>query len=207
MKRTICAALLAAVSTLALAAPPGYQEFSLAENSIRGYFQQKSQVHRAAEDNFRPYGTAGYWVSLGSSPDSKFSLAGGLKIEDHYGFEFGAVFNGDFKNSEISKNEIGHANYTRLGTRQVGESLGLDVLYFKRLSRRMQVAAGVGLYFEDRRTVVRSNTTGLLFTAGKSEGYVPAVSVLAQYQIDPVNFVGVGAHSVRGVVLQLGRRF
>ncbi len=136
------------------------------------------------------------WISGGV----KDYFAGSIGLrQNNFGLELGCCFN-----SEISKNDFldypcPHYDYTVIGNKRVGNTLGIDLLYFYSPNNYIfSVYGGIGVYAEDQSKIVRSNATGWLYRNDRDSKFHFPFSVGIKYLFDKKYEMGLGYHTLRG---------
>jgi hypothetical protein len=140
--------------------------------------------------------SAQLWISGGVNDCFTGSL--GFR-QNNFGLEVGCCFN-----SEISKNDFldypcPHGYYTVIGNKRVGNTLGIDLLYFYSPNNYIfSVYGGIGVYAEGQIEIVRSNATGWLYRNGCDSKFYFPFSVGIKYLFDKKYEMGLGYHTLRG---------
>ena len=150
-----------------------------------------------------------WWLALGSAPSSEgggTSLAVGFKGSKNFGFEIGGVFNTQFS-SDVLDYPVPHSNYTDLGTKRTGTTLGVDGLYFLGDSETVRPYVGAGVYYSPRKDVAQSNVTGWYYNQGNQSSTFLSGELGIQVLTSEGYTFGAGFHSVRGANISFGKRF
>ena len=149
--------------------------------------------------------SADVWL-LGGSSDGEGSILAAA-TGDRWGFGVGGVFNGDYSESEILDYPIPHSSYFDLGEQQVGGLVSLDVLYELLPSDYGSIWVSGGFSTYEKRRLVRSRATGLIYSQSKSTTVVADAG--AYYELGLTDRVGLiaGAHTQLGVLGGLSFQF
>ena len=119
------------------------------------------------------------------------------------GLELGCLFNSEMSKDDFLDYPCPHGDYTVLGINRVGNTLGMDLLYFYSPNNYIfSVYGGLGVYVEDQSKIVRSNATGWIYRNAKNPNTVFPFSAGVKYLIDRKYEIGAGYHALRGVNVQ-----
>ncbi len=152
----------------------------------------------------------GFFVSAGKAPESE---GGGTSLaiigmgSNNFGFGVGFVFNSEFAGKDVLDYPVPHNNYTNLGTKRTGNSIGLDGYYFFGNSAKFRPYVGAGIYFNPRKEVAQSNATGWYYTQSIQSSTVLSGELGMQFVTDGGLLFGLGIHSVRGANISVGKSF
>jgi hypothetical protein len=151
------------------------------------------------------------WVSVGKAPTSDgggTSLAIGFKgPNSNFGFSLGVILNSEFDSSNLQDYPVPHSNYQSIGVKRVGNSYGLDALYFISASDTVRPYIGVGIYTNQRKEIARSNATGWYYNQG-NKAEVSLAGELGLQAVTAGGFIfGVGYHTLRGANISIGKSF
>ncbi len=142
------------------------------------------------------------WFSIGAAKDFSFSV-GGRGV--NWGIEIGGVFDGEYSSDEVLDYPVPHGYYTDLGEHKVGDTYGLDVLYYFFNKNEISIGGGVGMYMTEKAEIAQSNATGWLYKQSSKTQIKPAIMVNFDYFVPNKRLVlGLSLHSLRGIVFRLG---
>jgi len=148
------------------------------------------------------------WVSLGraSGEGGGTSLSVGGKGAGNWGFGVGFVFNSDYSDANVLDYPVPHTNYTNLGVKRTGNTIGLDGYYFFS-SSNIRPYVGLGIYSSERKEIARSNVTGWYYNQGDKSKVQGAGEIGLQAETQNGLVFGAGYHSIRGGNISLGWKF
>jgi|LSQX01.3.fsa_nt_gb hypothetical protein len=136
------------------------------------------------------------WISGGVNDCFTGSL--GFR-QNNFGLEVGYCFNGEMSKKGFLDYPCPHYDYTVIGIKRVGNTLGIDLLYFYSPNNYIfSVYGGIGVYAEDQSKIVRSNVTGWLYRNGCDPKFYFPFSVGIKYLFDKKYEMGLGYHTLRG---------
>lgn len=147
------------------------------------------------------------WISAGSAPASSgggFSLAVASKKSEKFGWGLGIVFNGEIAGNNVLDYPVPHNNYTNLGTQRTGNAIGLDALWFPAGESAWRPYAGMGLYYDKRAEIARSNVTGWHYKQQEKSAVLMGGELGMQYRTAGGTLWGMGYHTIRGGFLSVG---
>jgi hypothetical protein len=151
------------------------------------------------------------WIALGSGPASEgggTSLAFGTKRPDsNLGWGLGFVFNSEFADKNLMDYPVPHSSYTSLGSKRVGNAIGLDGYYFLGDSISLRPYVGMGIYRAPRKQLARSNVTGWYYTQSDDTSYFVSGELGLQFVSDGGTTFGLGYHTIRGSNISIGKSF
>ncbi len=150
---------------------------------------------------------AGLQALFGLSPrdtrTQKLGLTVGLGGEEWI-FSISSIFNSEYKEDDLVDTPIPHTSYEDLGTRRIGNLLGVDVCKtFEARDNLPAVVLGGGFYFGRTSHIVRSNATGWLWAQDNKSVVLPGVGVGLLFRVQNKYAFGVDLHSLRGPGLSL----
>lgn len=122
-----------------------------------------------------------------------------------FGFEIGMVGNSEFDEGEALDYPVPHSDFRSLGTKRVGNTWGIDTLFFLG-GNTWRPFIGAGVYFSETAEIAKSNVTGWLYTESSKSKTELAGSVGMHYASNSI-VIGVVYHTVRGPGATLGLRF
>jgi len=124
----------------------------------------------------------------------------------HFGFEVGMIGNSEFAEGDALDYPVPHNYYTSLGTKRVGNTFGIDGLFFLGNSNSWHPFVGIGVYFGEKAEIARSDVTGWLYTQSSKSKTEVAGSVGLHYTVGAM-MLGVSYHTVRGPGASIGVKF
>ncbi len=141
------------------------------------------------------------WLSVGGK--EHFSLAFGGR-GTHWGFEVGAINDGQYSSREVLDYPVPHNDYTLLGKYKIGGTYGIDVLYYPLNWSSMSIGVSVGVYFYEEAEIARSNVTGWLYRQTSEGNIEPAWGINLDWFPFKGVLLGLTFHSIRGLAVRLG---
>lgn len=150
---------------------------------------------------------ADHWISAGKAPSSEgggFSLAAMTQSSANFAWGLGIVFNSDIAGNNVLDYPVPHDNYSSQGNQRTGNAIGLDALWFPAGDSTWKPYVGIGLYYDKRAEVARSNATGWYYANEETSEVRGGVEAGIQYRSSNDMLFGVGYHSVRGAFISLG---
>lgn len=150
------------------------------------------------------------WFSIGKATEASgngLSVAIGMRGKGNWGFAFGGIFNADYSESNVLNYPVPHNSFTSLGTKRVGNSLGVDALYFLNPEDRFKTYLGLGVYYAPKKDLAQSNLTGWVYTQKDQSSTSLSAEIGTLYTTDSKLLVGFGLHSVRGATFSIGKTF
>lgn len=150
---------------------------------------------------------ADHWISAGNTPSSDgrgFSLSVSSKTSAQFGWGLGLVFNSEMAGKDVLDYPVPHNDYTNLGTKRTGNTIGLDAFWFPTGDSTCRPYAGLGLYYGKRAEIAQSNMTGWYYTQQDKSALQVGGEIGMQYH--PTNGIswGLGFHSIRGAFVSVG---
>jgi Outer membrane protein beta-barrel domain len=207
-------------------APPGYSEYgnpgsTVIERSPDSPSRQpgvgSNQRFGQSDREFNPQrpdlGTAS--VSLGFN-NGTINPALGYRFGDSpIGLEVGAVFNqdslpaGSLNDFSVPGSLLQQfpTGFDNLGRKNLTPQIGADLLGHFKVAPNVSLYGGVGLYFQGRADITRSNVTTDLFRQTSNTDVNVAVSGGADVKIGDSLRIGGGYHSLRGITAKIGIDF
>jgi Outer membrane protein beta-barrel domain len=207
-------------------APPGYSEYgnpgsTVIERSPNSPVRQPgvnpNQRFGSSDREFNPQrpdlGTAS--VSLGFN-NGTINPAIGYRFGDTpIGLEVGAVFNqdslppGSLNDFSVPASLLQQfpTGFDNLGRKNLTPQIGADLLGHFKVAPNVSLYGGVGLYFQGRADITRSNVTTDLFRQTSNTDVSVAVSGGADVKIGDSLRIGGGYHSLRGITAKIGIDF
>jgi hypothetical protein len=147
------------------------------------------------------------WISAGSAPSPSgggFSLSIGTKTSDTFGWGLGIVFNGEIAGDDVLDYPVPHNDYTNLGRKRTGNTIGLDALWFPTGEATWRPYGGLGLYYGKRADIAQSNVTGWYYTQKEKSALQLGAELGVQYHAKGGTLWGIGYHSIRGAFISMG---
>jgi hypothetical protein len=119
-------------------------------------------------------------------------------------FSLGIIFNSEYAKDDFVDTPIPHSDYTDLGTKRIGNTMGFDVSKsLEILESFPSLVVSGGLYFENTSHIVRSNVTGLLWSQDDKTATLPGVGMGIIFRPEGKFNFGVDFHSIKGFGLSL----
>ncbi len=195
---------------------PGYSEYDNSGSTVI----ERSPDFPYRQPGVRPNRDLGtVSVSLGFK-DGNLNPAVGYQFKDSpIGIEVGAVFNQDILppgtldfSVPASILQQFPTGFDNLGSRNLTPQIGADLLGHFKVASNVSLYGGVGVYFQGRTSIIRSNVTndngGLdSFRQTNNTDISVAVSGGADVKIGDSLRIGGGYHSLRGVTAKIGIDF
>lgn len=152
---------------------------------------------------------AQFWGAIGSAPSAdgggtSLSIAG--KGKGPWGFGLGFIFNSNFS-KDLLDYPVPHNNYTDLGTKRTGNTIGLDGYYFFGDDGTIKPYVGIGVYFAKRADVAQSNVTGWYYTQKDQSATLLSGELGIHATTSNGYLFGVGYHTLRGPNISIGKSF
>ena len=207
-------------------APPEYSEYGNPGSTVierspnspsRRPGVDPNQRFGQSDREFNPQrsdlGTAS--VSLGFN-NGTINPAIGYRFGDSpIGLEVGAVFNqdslppGSLNDFSVPESLLQQfpTGFDNLGRKNLTPQIGADLLGHFKVAPNVSLYGGVGLYFQGRADITRSNVTTDLFRQTSNTDVNVAVSGGADVKIGDSLRIGGGYHSLRGVTAKIGIDF
>lgn len=154
-----------------------------------------------------PNAQADHWISAGKAPSSDgggFSLSAMTQKSDTFAWGLGIVFNGELAGEDVLDYPVPHNDYKNLGIKRTGNAIGLDAVWFPSGASAWRPYLGLGLYYDKRAEVARSNVTGWYYTNEEKSKVRGGIEMGMQHRMAGGSLLGLGYHSIRGAYLSLG---
>lgn len=147
------------------------------------------------------------WGSVGGNQYISLSFGVSARMQNSgqssWGLELGWLNNAQISKGDYLDYYCPHYDYTTLGWRKEGSTVGLDILYLQLLQENIIAYGGIGLYASKYVKIARSNLTGWWYNHGvKSEISIPFS--LGIRLVEEKYFLGLGYHEERGINAQIG---
>ncbi len=207
-------------------APPGYSEYgnpgsTVIERSPNSPLRQPgvnpNQSFGQSDREFNPQrpdlGMAS--VSLGFNNGTINPAIGYRFAGSPIGLEVGAVFNqdslppGSLNDFSVPSSLLQQfpTGFDNLGRKNLTPQIGADLLGHFKVAPNVSLYGGVGVYFQGRADITRSNVTTDLFRQTSNTDVNVAVSGGADVKIGDSLRIGGGYHSLRGITAKIGIDF
>ncbi len=136
-----------------------------------------------------------FWFS-GGSKDGYGNFAVGFGGRD-IGIEIGIIDNDNLPSGTLDY-ECPHWDYTSLGHKTIEPSVGIDLIGMFHISDHVMLYGGPGLYWHHTGEIVRSNSTGWLYTQSNETSTEIACSGGIRFRFTKGTRFGIGYHTLRG---------
>jgi hypothetical protein len=138
--------------------------------------------------------------------NNRITGAVGYKFNRNFGVEIGAVFSSDDLPTIEETPAPPGISTSPIGERRTTPQYGIDGLGYLPMGP-LSLYGGVGIYFQELGTLVRSDTNGLVYKQSTRNTTDLAWSSGVQTKVSDNLRIGAGYHSIRGVNVHAGWTF